>query len=402
MFEDFYGLLVKITLTNGDSVQGTVSSIEQNGSFITLINANVADLSGSKKHFAERIIKGVDVADLDVIDNTKPSSQTTSTPPKSKQSNVESAVALKRSGKKDLSSEKSMHGKPATPLSWKHENVMDFKNEDFDFEHNLKRFDKAKYTQQQLAILTKSDAAKQKTISIEQPGSVLENESTALKEQQTKAVTSIEKKFLDKVLPKSRGDETAHFCYQMGKLTIRDSSFSLPLELRIENASNAAVFYFSNRIGSLMESFKIHVFCHISCLDSCALAIAIARQCISRFCNASACVYLQNELFCYDSGVLVQLKYFHESGGEIVCIESERLAEFTKTSSKDIVLLTESSILPKHLVKESYGVCTGNLDLDLVNNCSQTFAASLTRCKNVTANRVVMLLDGERYCSDDM
>ena len=98
----------------------------------------------------------------------------------------------------------------------------------------------------------------------------------------------------------------------------------------------------------------------------------------------------------------MQLKYFHESGGEIDCIESERLAEFTKTSSKDIVLLTESSILPKHLVKESYGVCTGNLDLDLVNNCSQTFASSLIRCKNIPANRVVMLLDGERYCSDDM
>ena len=462
MFDEFNGLLAKVFLSSGDQVTGIISKVEQDGSFITLINAMYTDKSGNKKNFAEKKVKGSEVEDLELVESA--SSQLDNLPPTD-------------------TAQKSTTPKRKETSSWVQEDVKNIQNEEFDFERNLKLFDKAKFTQEQrekmnrdsvqssapivkaiqqkeprkavasdpiaVSNLSKSPVADELTerrieskmppvkqdsfvlLTKPKPSTLAEEVADRSKEPAVSQNAPVKKQILSRTVPrdairekemadervkieeKSKLDENAtlkeqqQISDQMEKLQLTPKSRHwLPIELRIENASFSATMFLQQHELTTQGDIKLNLFCNASEPEASSLAIATLRQLLLRtraneIGCINACVYLESELFLFPAQVLSQLKYFHEAGGEILSASPQDLATFTLTNENDLIMFTSATtVLGSNLVA-SYGFSMGNPNGSLFKKVNRVLAASIDVGEKFAFNeRLVLLNDGnERFLS---
>ena len=78
------------------------------------------------------------------------------------------------------------------------------------------------------------------------------------------------------------------------------------------------------------------------------------------------CVNLENQLYLWSSGIFVQLKYFHEAGGEIACISPMELKEFHLMSKNGLILLTNQETYLGDKFMANYCFCMEVLNVKLL------------------------------------
>ena len=134
MFEEYYGLGVKIFLASKSTAIGTVTSIDKDGAFICLSQVTFTSPTGQQSFLANYTIEGGQVEDLDILPQ---------------QAEEKKEQLLESNPRRQAAGEGKKREAAAAPSSWISVPATVIKGKDFDFEQNLKLFDKEKYTAQQ-------------------------------------------------------------------------------------------------------------------------------------------------------------------------------------------------------------------------------------------------------------
>lgn len=156
MADRFTGKSVRLTLADKNQLYGTVESV--NAGIIHL--SNVQYLTSSK-HLSKLSIQGSDIVDLEVLESSHAQLKSESPPkvqsPKSpspaasnssKTFNGSDSKKPKQHKQQPFQDPAILHASKKKPMrnsenTWTNENVAQIKQNDFDFEKNLSRFDKA-------------------------------------------------------------------------------------------------------------------------------------------------------------------------------------------------------------------------------------------------------------------